>query len=518
MDKRYQVFVSSTYNDLIEERKEATQAILKCNCFPAGMELFPASNKQQWNVIKQVIDDSDFYLLIIAGKYGSLGIDDTGKKIGYTEMEFDYALSQNKPIIAMIHRHPETLPTKLSERTETRIKRLERFRNKAMDGRMVAFWENKDQLHSAILDSLHKIMASTPDAVGWIRTNAMSIVQKETDTGDKKFEPVQVIERFNAINDAMHQIEYLEKLKYNERLACFSESMFLEKFVALIDVNQSDDMVCRAIGLIPRYGLDYETKQYLANEINIKELFQTQQEGTKIRGTNLSASIIGILNQLYIYSFEYASAILNFLKEGGILPANMNDALTYIGVCYRGVSEERKLLCEYIKSELESKRSMLPVADLITILTVLCDDEKGFSDIYNVFINSSRAIQKKIIYRIFDFYGADIPIVVPRIQRMFFDMCETVFSWNDEEITADMLLFCLFTRTYDIYTVDEVYEKLESFNDDVFYMFVWQLSYGEFGRGTEEVYEFTDDEKSRVREIIRKRKHPREKKLLEQIC
>ena len=96
MDKRYQVFVSSTYNDLIDERKEATQAILKCNCFPAGMELFPASNKKQWNVIKQVIDDSDFYLLILAGRYGSLGVDDFGTKVGYTEMEFDYALSKGK--------------------------------------------------------------------------------------------------------------------------------------------------------------------------------------------------------------------------------------------------------------------------------------------------------------------------------------------------------------------------------------------------------------------------------------
>lgn len=96
MDKRYQVFVSSTYNDLIDERKEATQAILKCNCFPAGMELFPASNKKQWSVIKQVIDDSDFYLLILAGRYGSLGVDDFGTKVGYTEMEFDYALSKGK--------------------------------------------------------------------------------------------------------------------------------------------------------------------------------------------------------------------------------------------------------------------------------------------------------------------------------------------------------------------------------------------------------------------------------------
>jgi len=38
---RYQVFVSSTYEDLREERQQATQAILEAGCFPSGMETFP---------------------------------------------------------------------------------------------------------------------------------------------------------------------------------------------------------------------------------------------------------------------------------------------------------------------------------------------------------------------------------------------------------------------------------------------------------------------------------------------
>ena len=53
MQVKYQVFVSSTYEDLIDERKEVTQAILEANCIPAGMELFPASNKSQWEFIKR---------------------------------------------------------------------------------------------------------------------------------------------------------------------------------------------------------------------------------------------------------------------------------------------------------------------------------------------------------------------------------------------------------------------------------------------------------------------------------
>ena len=68
-DKRYQVFVSSTYDDLQDERKEVMQALLELDCIPAGMELFPASSEDQWSLIKRVIDDCDYYILIIGGRY-----------------------------------------------------------------------------------------------------------------------------------------------------------------------------------------------------------------------------------------------------------------------------------------------------------------------------------------------------------------------------------------------------------------------------------------------------------------
>ena len=48
MDKRYQVFISSTYQDLQDARQEVSQALLKTDCFPAGMELFPAADEEQF--------------------------------------------------------------------------------------------------------------------------------------------------------------------------------------------------------------------------------------------------------------------------------------------------------------------------------------------------------------------------------------------------------------------------------------------------------------------------------------
>ena len=139
---RYQAFISSTYEDLKEERTEVAFAVLENDCFPAGMELFAASNKTQWDVIKKVIDESDFYILIIGGRYGSTEteeyVDEKGnvkkKEVSYTEKEFDYALANNKPIIAFIHADYKSLPYKKCERTDKKTRLLENFQKKAMNG------------------------------------------------------------------------------------------------------------------------------------------------------------------------------------------------------------------------------------------------------------------------------------------------------------------------------------------------------------------------------------------------
>lgn len=113
MDKRYQVFVSSTFADLEEERQEVMQALLELDCMPAGMELFPATNSDQWSLIKKIIDDSDYYIVILAGRYGSIGPDG----ISYTEMEYRYALETGKPVIGFIHKDKSNLPQNVVSQT-----------------------------------------------------------------------------------------------------------------------------------------------------------------------------------------------------------------------------------------------------------------------------------------------------------------------------------------------------------------------------------------------------------------
>lgn len=98
MKKKYQIFISSTYLDLIKEREIAVESIVKMGHIPAGMELFKAG-KSQWQTITKWIDDSDIYVLILGGRYGSINKNE-GKS--YTHLEYEYALSQGKPTFALV--------------------------------------------------------------------------------------------------------------------------------------------------------------------------------------------------------------------------------------------------------------------------------------------------------------------------------------------------------------------------------------------------------------------------------
>ncbi len=162
METKHQVFVSSTYKDLVEERKAVIHALLELDCIPAGMELFPAADEDAWTLIKDVIDGCDYYVLILAGKYGSQNADG----MGYTEMEFDYAVSTNKPIIAFLHENLELLPSANNEKTEALQQKLASFREKAK-GKHCKFWTGAEDLGGKVSRSLIQLRKRHPSS-GWV--------------------------------------------------------------------------------------------------------------------------------------------------------------------------------------------------------------------------------------------------------------------------------------------------------------------------------------------------------------
>lgn len=167
-EKKYQVFISSTYTDLISARTKVSEQILTMYHFPIGMEMFSAGNEDQWTVITNTIDKSDYYVIILGNRYGSLAEDG----VSYTEKEYDYAKSKGIPILAFIKNR--NIPTSPSERESDPeiIKKLENFIEKAKQNKMCNFWKNEDELSAQVTAALYKAFYSTP-RIGWIRANTI---------------------------------------------------------------------------------------------------------------------------------------------------------------------------------------------------------------------------------------------------------------------------------------------------------------------------------------------------------
>lgn len=198
MEKRYQVFISSTYVDLKDERRAVMQVIIELDCIPAGMELFPASDDEQLEFIKRVINDCDYYLLIIGGRYGS--VDASG--LSYTEQEYAYAVSRGLNVIALIHDKPDEIPMGKSEKDPALRAKLEEFKAKVKRGRLVKPWNAASELPGLVATSLSHAIRTHP-AVGWIRANTAASVDVLTDINRLRKEVEELRDRNAALQKAL---------------------------------------------------------------------------------------------------------------------------------------------------------------------------------------------------------------------------------------------------------------------------------------------------------------------------
>jgi hypothetical protein len=210
VDVRYQVFVSSTYVDLVDERKAIIQAVLELDCIPAGMEMFVATDEDQWDLIKEVIDFSDYYLVIVGARYGHV----TDQKISYTEKEYNYALESGKPIIAFVHGNPDSVPSGKTDKDTEKAEKLDAFRNRVRDGsdgvrRNVGEFLTADELAAKVSRALSRAIKRYP-GTGWVRGDHAMTVETQQEIIDLKSQVTNLkTEKFAAQTALVEDVEEL---------------------------------------------------------------------------------------------------------------------------------------------------------------------------------------------------------------------------------------------------------------------------------------------------------------------
>ncbi|WP_050563522.1 DUF4062 domain-containing protein [Rhizobium leguminosarum] len=170
MEVKYQIFVSSTFTDLQEERRKVIEMIMNMGHIPIGMEAFQASDSTQWEYITRRIDESDYYVVIIAERYGSM-LD--GKS--YTQMEYEYATAKGIPVVAFLlaDHVRRTLPV---DRVDVDLRmQVEAFRNLAKE-KLSKFWTNPDDLSGKVALALHELFRDKPRN-GWVKASTVPSMQ-----------------------------------------------------------------------------------------------------------------------------------------------------------------------------------------------------------------------------------------------------------------------------------------------------------------------------------------------------
>lgn len=312
MNYKYQFFISSTYKDLIAERQIAINAIMKMGHIPAGMELFTATGEEQFKSIKPIIDESDYYLIILGGKYGTVIKDE---EISYTEKEFNYALSVNKRIIAFVYNEPENLPINKRETKTSNMNRFNNFRKKILNNRMVYMWKNHIDLSQGILTSINNVVNNYPSETRWVHTN-------------KNNEISNTINVKEIISSKIETITVLSSKQY--KLLCYGISEEFVKFaindkgnallltldISILDISYKEyRYISLKIDSLPCYDWRRYVLHNSAIKFSIISTADIKNMYFKIKTDNIEISENkielekGVLNEYCIYLGQYISSI-----------------------------------------------------------------------------------------------------------------------------------------------------------------------------------------------------------------
>ncbi|HEX5359769.1 MAG TPA: DUF4062 domain-containing protein [Fluviicoccus sp.] len=169
-DKRYQVFISATYADLREERAIVTQTLPALGCLPTALEQHNQSLSTMVAIRRQ-IDESDYYLLLVGSRYGSL----MPSGVSYTHMEYVYAATKQKPMLILMHENPESRAAEFQEKTpEGRLKFGDFRKLLQRERESIIYWRDARDLEMLLQQFTPELIRRHPTA-GWIRVGKQGV-------------------------------------------------------------------------------------------------------------------------------------------------------------------------------------------------------------------------------------------------------------------------------------------------------------------------------------------------------
>ena len=167
--KHYTVFVSSTFEDMKDIRAAVLGMLYSTEDFmPIGMENFTASDSSQLDYIRERLNDTDIYVLLLGGRYGTLT---PGGDRSYTHEEYEMAKANpDVRVLSFVCDHPENLPGERRWEDDEERDKLRKF-TEEVENSMVKLWTvdaSPEKIAIDVFQSVVKVK-ETETLRGWIR-------------------------------------------------------------------------------------------------------------------------------------------------------------------------------------------------------------------------------------------------------------------------------------------------------------------------------------------------------------
>ena len=197
-NKKFSVFISSVYKGMRETRAMVAAAVAETQCIPEGMERFSIGTQNKWKVIQRAINMSDFCIVVLGGRYGSIvpdgivramdGLAHVPPGVGYTELEYHYAIKRKVPVLPLLHETPEDMlvgEAASGEKTDEKREKFRAFRDLLSDG-TPGYWTSSDGLHEKVKDAVRVALLEHPNRTGWVRGSELKCCQNRVEELEKE--------------------------------------------------------------------------------------------------------------------------------------------------------------------------------------------------------------------------------------------------------------------------------------------------------------------------------------------
>lgn len=224
LDKRYQVFISSSGHDMYPERVVLSQTLVGMGFFSWGLE--QQRTPMSTSIARRQIDDCDYVILLLGSQYGEQSV----SGVGYMHLEYIYAVTKQKPIVVFMHEDPSSRDLSLQDASPELQRRFQEFRKQLqLEVDQIFTYKSHRDLELTVRLNMPQMLERYP-VQGWVRPQDTQALQDEIDVLEAKVKRLEIELGKRDADPFIHapKVSMHEVFSFEYRMHAYQDGHFKE--------------------------------------------------------------------------------------------------------------------------------------------------------------------------------------------------------------------------------------------------------------------------------------------------